>query len=67
MTEKEWIMAYRVIHYINQFFAGIGGAPRALLLKPGTTRTRDVLLRKFWTFCSPNGTTDGYILQICWI
>ena len=25
MTEKEWIMAYRVIHYINQFFAGIGG------------------------------------------
>lgn len=29
MTEKEWIMAYRVIHYINQFFAGIGGEDKA--------------------------------------
>ncbi len=40
---------------------------RAFLLKPGNARTRDILLPEFWTFCPPNGTTDGYILQICWI
>lgn len=39
---------------------------RAFLLKPGNAQTRDVLLPKFWTFCPPNGTTAGYILQICW-
>ena len=51
-----WIAALAFLVY---FF-------RALLLKPGNARTRDILLPKFWTFCPPNGTTAGYILQICW-